>query len=131
MNPVRAERSRYCIYAFVNKTSLDPGSRTLDPVDNTRDLHEVSVARVSSLRQVDEFSRSKVSSTLDLQRGETRGYWEKRQHGRWFEPTKGEVTADPPKVCLVTGSCGSEDVGSMDLLTGESRGYWKYHAPGK
>ncbi|KAI9987270.1 hypothetical protein PInf_023252 [Phytophthora infestans] len=38
---------------------------------------------------------------------------------------------DPPKFCLVTGSCGSEDVGSMDLLTGESRGYWKYHAPGK
>ncbi|OWZ03776.1 hypothetical protein PHMEG_00024438 [Phytophthora megakarya] len=22
-NPIRAERSRYCIYAFVNKTSVD------------------------------------------------------------------------------------------------------------
>lgn len=31
----------------MNKTSLDPGSRTLDPVDNTRDLHEVSVAKIS------------------------------------------------------------------------------------
>ncbi|POM61698.1 hypothetical protein PHPALM_29251 [Phytophthora palmivora] len=51
-NPVRAERSRYCIYAFVNKKSVDQGSKISDLHGNTYDLNGNRAVAISSVRQV-------------------------------------------------------------------------------
>ncbi|POM66536.1 Hypothetical protein PHPALM_17585 [Phytophthora palmivora] len=53
-NPVRAERSRYCIYAFVNKKSVDQGSKNPDLRGNTYDLNGNRAAAIWSVRQVDD-----------------------------------------------------------------------------
>ncbi|OWZ23517.1 LOW QUALITY PROTEIN: hypothetical protein PHMEG_0001584 [Phytophthora megakarya] len=70
-NPIRAERSRYCIYAFVNKTSVDQVSKRPDLYGNTCDLHGKRTFAISSLRQVDEYGRTEVTMSVDLQPGES------------------------------------------------------------
>ncbi|POM67072.1 LOW QUALITY PROTEIN: Hypothetical protein PHPALM_16976 [Phytophthora palmivora] len=49
-----AERSRYCIYAFVNKRSVDRGSKNPDLRGNTYDLNENRAVTISSVCQVDD-----------------------------------------------------------------------------
>ncbi|POM58530.1 Hypothetical protein PHPALM_36810 [Phytophthora palmivora] len=60
-NPVRAERSRYCICAFVNKRSVDQGSKIPDLRGNTYDLNGNRAVTISSIRQADDYSRSEVT----------------------------------------------------------------------
>ncbi|KAG3098088.1 hypothetical protein PI125_g15472 [Phytophthora idaei] len=62
---------------------------------------------------------------------EARVFWKKRDQDRWFEPAKGEITSEPPKIRKITEVRHSGVMGVPGLLPGESRGYWKYHAPGK
>ncbi|OWY96573.1 hypothetical protein PHMEG_00033131 [Phytophthora megakarya] len=52
MLPEAAEKI-YCIYAFVNKPSVDQVSKRPDLHGNTRDLHGKRTFAISSLRQVD------------------------------------------------------------------------------
>ncbi|OWY96112.1 LOW QUALITY PROTEIN: hypothetical protein PHMEG_00033709, partial [Phytophthora megakarya] len=73
-NPIRAERSRYCIYACVNKESVDQVSKRPDLHGNTCDLHGKHTFAISSLRQIDEYARSEVTMSVGLQPGESRGY---------------------------------------------------------
>ncbi|OWZ07782.1 LOW QUALITY PROTEIN: hypothetical protein PHMEG_00019785 [Phytophthora megakarya] len=122
-NPIRAERSSYCIYAFVNKTSVDQVSKRPDLHGNTRDLHGKRTFAISSLRQVDEYARSEVTMSVDLQPGESRGYW--RQQDLDYDH---EVT---PKIQKPSKIAEYRQSTTMDLLPGESRGYWKHHSPGK
>ncbi|OWY99065.1 hypothetical protein PHMEG_00030003 [Phytophthora megakarya] len=78
-NPVRAERSRYLIYAFVSKPSVDQVSKRPDLHGNTCDLHGKRTITISSLRQVDEYARSEVTiSDTDL----------------WFKPADHEVAPE-------------------------------------
>ncbi|OWY94052.1 hypothetical protein PHMEG_00036330 [Phytophthora megakarya] len=126
-NPIRAERSRYCIYAFVNKTSVDQVSKRPDLHGNTCDLHGKHTFAISSLRQVDEYARSEVTMSVDLQPGELRGYWRQQN----------PVLCLSPQIMKLLGRyrglarSQSIDGQRMDLLPGESRGYWKHHSPGK
>ncbi|OWZ23673.1 hypothetical protein PHMEG_0001403 [Phytophthora megakarya] len=73
-NPIRAERSRYYIYALVPKTSVDQVNKQRDLPDITRDLHGNHIFAISSPRQLDEFVRSDVAMTVDLHPGQSRGY---------------------------------------------------------
>ncbi|POM62559.1 LOW QUALITY PROTEIN: hypothetical protein PHPALM_28275 [Phytophthora palmivora] len=89
-NPVRAERSRYCIFAFVNKKSVDQGSRIPDLRGNTYDLNGNRAVAISSVRQVDDYSRSEVTMMADLHPGEIRGYWKQQDPDLWFKSTDQE-----------------------------------------
>ncbi|OWZ07353.1 LOW QUALITY PROTEIN: hypothetical protein PHMEG_00020262 [Phytophthora megakarya] len=66
--PIRSERSRYCVYAFVNKTSIDQVSKRPDLHGNTCYLYGKHTFAISSLRQGDEYASSEVSMSVDLQR---------------------------------------------------------------
>ncbi|OWZ02036.1 reverse transcriptase [Phytophthora megakarya] len=83
---------------------------------------------ISSLRQVDEYARSEVAMSVNLQPGESRGYWKQQDPDLWFRPADREVTPEtqrPSKIAEYQWST------TMDLLPGVSRGYWKHHSPGK
>ncbi|EGZ25049.1 hypothetical protein PHYSODRAFT_480856 [Phytophthora sojae] len=135
-NPVRAERSRYCIYTFVNKNTVDRVSGRTDLRGNTCHLHAKFAAKVLSLHRSDDLCRSDAEVPLDLQSGETRGYWKQRRPEEWFKPADGEVTTEIPEHDRdrsrprVSEHRRSGDV-VPDLLPGESRGYWKHHSLGK
>ncbi|OWZ10688.1 hypothetical protein PHMEG_00016422 [Phytophthora megakarya] len=116
------------MYAFVNKTSVDQVSKRPDLHGNTCDLHGKRTFAISSLRQVDEYARSEVIMSVNLQPGEARGYWRLRDPDLWFKPTDHEVTSEikgPSKISEYRRPT------TVDLLPGESRGYWKHHSPGK
>ncbi|OWZ13910.1 LOW QUALITY PROTEIN: hypothetical protein PHMEG_00012691 [Phytophthora megakarya] len=83
-NPIRAERSSHCIYAFVHKPSVDQVSEQRHLPDNTRDLHGYHTFVISSLRQADEYARSDVTMAVDLHPGESRGYWKQHDPDLWF-----------------------------------------------
>ncbi|OWY91390.1 hypothetical protein PHMEG_00040050 [Phytophthora megakarya] len=58
--------------------------------------------------------------SVDLQPGESRGYWRQQDPDLWFKPTDHEVTLEiqrPSKIAEYRRST------TMDLLPGESRGY--------
>ncbi|GMF41738.1 unnamed protein product [Phytophthora fragariaefolia] len=59
-NPVRAERSRFCIYAYVEKQSKAAVSKV---IDNTCDLEKESATAIANLHQTNECSRSEVKMT--------------------------------------------------------------------
>ncbi|POM65151.1 Hypothetical protein PHPALM_19183 [Phytophthora palmivora] len=63
-HPVRAERSKYCIYAFGSTTSLDQGRKNPDLRGNTYDLNGNRAAAISSVHQVDDYSRSEVTMAI-------------------------------------------------------------------
>ncbi|POM76997.1 LOW QUALITY PROTEIN: Hypothetical protein PHPALM_5693, partial [Phytophthora palmivora] len=70
--PVRAERSRYCIYTFVNKKSVVQGSKIPDLPGNTYDLNGNRAVAIASVCQVGDYSRSGVIMMVDLHPGEIR-----------------------------------------------------------
>ncbi|POM62538.1 LOW QUALITY PROTEIN: hypothetical protein PHPALM_28301 [Phytophthora palmivora] len=116
-NPVRAERSRYCIYAFVNRTSVGQGSKNPDLRGNTYDLYGNRAVAISSVRQVDDYSRSEATMTVDLHPGEIRGYWKQQDPDLWFKPT------DQEDIPLIQKSSKVKEIrrsAVMDLLPGES-----------
>ena len=71
-NLVRAERSNLCVYAFVEKRSTDQDVKQRTDEINTLD-NSKSLRSVSSVKRVDEYSRSPVKMELDLALGESRG----------------------------------------------------------
>ncbi|OWZ22670.1 hypothetical protein PHMEG_0002584 [Phytophthora megakarya] len=122
-NPIRAERSRYGIYAIVHKTSVDHVNKYRGLPDDTRDLHGNHTFAISSLRQSDKYARSDVTMTVDLHPRESRDLW--------FKPADQETTAQVTKPSRIAEYPRSGSAPTLDLLTGEFLGYWKQHAPGK
>ena len=87
-NLVRAERSRLCIYAFVERKPTDQDARKrVDSIVNTCDDSNC-FRSISSVRRVDEYSRSPAKMELDLAPGESRGYWKYHTPGKWFKQAK-------------------------------------------
>ncbi|POM60201.1 LOW QUALITY PROTEIN: hypothetical protein PHPALM_30967 [Phytophthora palmivora] len=66
-NPVRAERSRYCVYAYVEKRSESTVNKLISPIENACDL---PAPAISSLRPIDEYSRSNVTMALEISKTE-------------------------------------------------------------
>ncbi|GMG15062.1 unnamed protein product [Phytophthora fragariaefolia] len=92
-NPVRAERSKFFIYAYVEKQSKSDVRKLIRPIDNTRGIHDERTMSISTLHQVDEFGRSEMTMTLNLLHGESRGYWKSHVPDKKFRQAKatGEI----------------------------------------
>ncbi|POM58112.1 Hypothetical protein PHPALM_37289 [Phytophthora palmivora] len=102
--PVRDERSSYCIYAYVEKQSEATVNQLIDPIDNTCDLLEKSTATVSSLRQIDEYARSSVMMVLEISPGESRGYWKYHVPDKKFKQSKAMGKINNKKATLLFDS---------------------------
>ena len=87
-NLARAERSRLCIYAFVEGSRSD--QEVNDRIDPIANIHKdfTLVPSTSSMRRVDNYARSPVRMELDLAPGESRGYWKYHTPGKWFNQAK-------------------------------------------
>ena len=46
------------------------------------------VPAISSVRRIDEYTRSAVKMELDLAPGKSRGYWKYHTPGKWFKQAK-------------------------------------------
>ncbi|GMF47056.1 unnamed protein product [Phytophthora fragariaefolia] len=88
-----------------------------------------------SLHLGDEYDRSDNEVALDLQIGESRGYWERSRPEEWFKSARGELKQRSQGLGNPTPRIAyyhrPDPPAWMDLLPGESRGYWKHHAPVK
>ena len=87
-NLARAERSRICIYAFVEGPRRDQEvNDRIDPIANTHKYFTV-VSSISSVKRMNDYARSPVRMELDLAPGESHGYWKYRNVGKWFKQAK-------------------------------------------
>ena len=87
-NLVRAERSRLCIYAFAERQAKDKEAYYQDEsIANIRN-DSPCVPAISSVKRIDEYTRSAVKMELDLAPGESSGYWKYHTPGEWFKQTK-------------------------------------------
>ncbi|GMF49079.1 unnamed protein product [Phytophthora fragariaefolia] len=103
-NPVPAERSRFCIYAYVAKQSKAAVNKV---IDNTCDLEKESATAIANLHQTDEYSRSEVKMILDISSGESRGYWKYHVPGKNFKQAKAVGKINNAKATLLF-DCGAE-----------------------
>ena len=85
---MRAESSKLCIYAFVEKQVKDQEvNDQAEPIANIRN-DSTCVPEISSVERIDEYTRSVVKMELDLVPGESRGYWKYHTPGKWFKQAK-------------------------------------------
>ncbi|OWZ12351.1 hypothetical protein PHMEG_00014508 [Phytophthora megakarya] len=110
----------YCIYAYVNKATTDRGRKDSDLRGNTCNLHSYT-AKIASLPQISEFSRYNTEVALDLERGESRGYWKRHAPGKWFRQAKisGRIKQERERSCfwiLVLRSLGTNAILGMDFV---------------
>ena len=86
-NLLRAERSRLCIYAFVEKRSTNQEiNQWINPI-NTCEASKIfrSISRVVKFH---EYAQSLAMMELDLAPGESREYWKYHAPGGWFKQAK-------------------------------------------
>ncbi|GMF45031.1 unnamed protein product [Phytophthora fragariaefolia] len=100
-NPVRAEHSRFCIYAYVKKQSKAAVNKV---IDNTCDLEKESATAIANLHQTDEYSRSEVKTILDISSGESRGYWKYHVPDKKFKQAKAVGKINNAKATLLFDS---------------------------
>ena len=86
-NLVRAERSRLCVYAFVQRKGVDGSEDKQDDWQNTCDFSNC-LSSISSVRIHDEYSRSPTKIELVLAPGGSRGYWKYYTPGKGFKQAK-------------------------------------------
>ena len=105
-NLARAERSRLCIYAFVEGQRRD--QEVIDRIDPIATIHKdlTMVSLVSSVKRVDDYARSPVRMELDLAPGESRGYWKYHIPGKWFKQAKamGKINNEKATMLLDSGA---------------------------
>ncbi|GMF30551.1 unnamed protein product [Phytophthora fragariaefolia] len=90
-DPLRAECSRYYIYAFLHKPAVDPGSKQRDLHGNAFDLYGKRIPMFSSVCPADDYSRSSDTVMMDLDPECRRGYWKQQDPDLWFKPAVGEM----------------------------------------
>ncbi|ETO99707.1 hypothetical protein F441_22874, partial [Phytophthora nicotianae CJ01A1] len=102
--PGRAERSKLCIYAYVEKRSEVSQRKNL--IDNTCDLHEKHTSVVASLQRPDEFARVDTVMALELLPGEMRGYWKYHAPSKWLKQAKtgGKINNEKADLLLDSGA---------------------------
>ena len=104
-NLVRAERSKLCVYAFVEKQLIkERGDRQDDP-PNTCDSSKI-LRSVSNIRRHDEYARSPTQMELVLAPGESRGYWKYHTPNKWFKQAKvvGKINNEKATLLLDSGA---------------------------
>ncbi|GMF33270.1 unnamed protein product [Phytophthora fragariaefolia] len=102
--PVRAERSKFCICAYVEKQSKSDVRKLIRPIHNTRGIHDERTMAISTLHQVDEFGRSEVTMALNLLHGESRGYWKYHVPDKNFRQVKATGKINNEKATLLFDS---------------------------
>ena len=104
-NPVRAERPRLCLYAFVERKVVGGRVDHPDDPDNTCDSSKC-LRFVSSVRGYDEYARSPTKMKLVLSTGESRGYWKYHKPGKWFKQAKvgGKINNEKATMLLDSGA---------------------------
>ncbi|GMF40660.1 unnamed protein product [Phytophthora fragariaefolia] len=100
-NPVRAERSKFCIYAYVGKPSKAAVNKV---IDNTCDLEKESATAIANRHQADEYSRSEVKVILDIAQGESRRYWKYHGPDKKFNQAKAVGKINNAKATLLFDS---------------------------
>ncbi|GMF19246.1 unnamed protein product [Phytophthora fragariaefolia] len=118
-NPVRAERSRFCIYAYVEKQSKAAVNKV---IDNTCDLEKESATAIANLHQTDEYSRSEVKMILDISSGESREYWKYHVPDKKFKQAKAVGKINNAKATLLSDS-GAE-VSILDTAFARKVGWY-------
>ncbi|GMF22422.1 unnamed protein product [Phytophthora fragariaefolia] len=103
-NPVRAERSKFCVYAYVEKQSKSDVRKLIRPIDNTRGIHDERTMAISTLHQVDELGRSEVTMALNLLHGESRGYLKYHVPDKKFRQAKATGKINNEKATLLFDS---------------------------
>ena len=86
LNLVRDERSSLCIIAYVERREDQEDSCMGESFNNIRELDPMP--EIVSPRRVDEYTRSDPTMELELNPGETRGYWKYHAPGNWFKQAK-------------------------------------------
>ena len=104
-NRVRAERSRICVYAFVQRKGVDISEDKQDDRKNTCDFSNC-LRSISSVRRHGEYTRSPTKMELVLAPGESRGYWKYHTPGKWFKQAKvaGKINNDKATLLLDSGA---------------------------
>ena len=102
-NLARAERSRLCIYAFVEGPRRD--KEVNDRIDPIANIHKdfTLVSSTSSVKRVDDYARSPVRMELDLAPGESRGYWKYHtpENGSSKQKRWARSTMRKPRCCSI------------------------------
>ena len=87
-NLVRAEHSRLCTYAFVERQLKNQEvNDRVKPIANIRN-NSTCVPAISSVKGTDEYTRTQVKMELDLAPVKSRGYWKYHTPGKWFKQEK-------------------------------------------
>ena len=98
MNLVRAELSKLCIYAFVKRQKRDQEfNNRIDLIANIRG-GPTFVSSISSVKRVNEYTRSLIKLELDLSPGESRGYCKYHTPGKSFKQAK-TALLDHRRIC--------------------------------
>ena len=102
---VRAERSRLCVYAFVQRKWVDGSDDKQDDRQNTCDFSNC-LRSIMSVRRHDEYARSPTKMELVLAPGESRGYWKYHTPGKRFKQAKvaGKINNDKATFLLDSGA---------------------------
>ena len=106
-NLVRAERSKLCIFAFVEKKQTDRECKQqADMESNIAHLKSKPLANISSLMRIDEYTRSEPTMEIELARGESRGYWKYHAPGKWFKQAKavGKINNEKANLLFDSGA---------------------------
>ncbi|GMF30955.1 unnamed protein product [Phytophthora fragariaefolia] len=103
-NSVRAERSKFCIYAYVEKQSKSEVRKLIRSIDNTRGIDDERTMASSTMHQVDEFGRSEVTMALNLLHGKSRGYWKYNVPDKKFHQAKTTGKINNKKATLLFDS---------------------------
>ena len=104
-NLVRAERSRLCVYAFVQMEGFDGSEDKLDDRQNTCDFSNC-LRSILSVRRHDKYARSPTKMELVLAPGESRGYCKYHTPGKWFKQAKvvGKINNEKATMLLDSGA---------------------------
>ena len=104
-NLVRAERSRLCINALVERKLVDGRDDKQDDRHNTCESSKF-LRSVSSVKRHYEYARSPTKMELVLAPGESRGYWKCHTPGKWFKHAKvvGKITNKKATMLLDSGA---------------------------
>ena len=104
-NLVRAERSRLCVYAFLERKVVDGSDDKQDDLHNTCDSSNC-LRSFSSVRRHEEYARSPTKKELVLAPGESRGYCKYHTPGKWFKQDKvvGKINNEKATMLLDSGA---------------------------
>lgn len=105
-NLVRAERSNFCIFAYVEKQHKEERSTPDEKIQNISKVGNYPSVHVASLKEPNDFPRENAVMEIYLLPGESRGYWKYHAPSKWFRQAKAsaKVNNDRANLLFDTGA---------------------------